>query len=400
MNRSALFLFSILFSLISISTILAQNAANYNESKVPDLILPDPFVSFKGKSIQTIQDWESIRRPEILQLFEENVYGKIPTDFDAITFKEVSESQNPYPDKAILKEVDITISRNGNTHAMRLNVFLPKSGKGPFPVFMLINHRTNDSSEKLIEDGYWSVSELIERGYATASFHAETVAPDDKIRFSDGVIGKLYPEHLSLPDGMRTLGGWAWGAMRAMDYFVQEESIDEKRAILVGHSRSGKAALWASANDTRWAVTISNESGCGGATLSKRKFGETVKVINTTFPHWFNDNFKAFNEKEELLPLDQHMIVSLIAPRAIYFSSAREDRWSDPKGEYLSMQLGSRVFSTIYGKAVSFPTEFESLKGPVLQPFAGYHIREGEHNLTWEDWSHYVDFVELQWNKK
>lgn len=399
MNRPTHFLFSILFSLISIPTIMAQNTANYDESKVPDLILPDPFVSFKGKSIQTIQDWESIRRPEILQLFEENVYGKIPTDFNAITFKEVKENQNPYPEKAILKEVDITVSRNGNTHTMRLNVFIPKSGKGPFPVFMLINYKPKDPSGKLVEENLWTVSELIDRGYATASFHAETVAPDDKIGFSKGVIGNLYPEHLSQPDGMRTLGAWGWGAMRAMDYFVHETSVDEKRAILVGHSRAGKAALWASANDTRWAVTIPNESGCGGAALSKRKFGETVQVINTSFPHWFNDNFKAFNGKEELLPLDQHMMVSLIAPRAIYFSSAREDRWADPKGEYLSMQLGSRVFSEIYKQKVSFPIEFESLKGPVLQPFAGYHIREGEHNLTWEDWSHYVDFVELQLKK-
>jgi len=396
MNRKFIFLFTNLFCLISISTIMAQNPANYDESKVPDLILPDPFVSFKGKSVQTIQDWESIRRPEILHLFEENVYGKIPTDFDEITFKEVTESQNPYPEKAIFKEIDITVSRNGNTHTMRLNVFIPKSGKGPFPVFMLINHRTKDPGGKLIDEDFWTVSELIDRGYATASFHAETVAPDDKIRFSEGVIGKLYPEHLSQPDGMRGLSAWGWGAMRAMDYFVHESSIDEKKAILVGHSRGGKAALWASANDNRWAVTISNESGCGGAALSKRKFGETVEVINTSFPHWFNDNFKAFNGKEELLPLDQHMMVSLIAPRAIYFSSAKEDRWADPKGEYLSMQLGSRIFSEIYGQKVSFPVAFESLKGPVLQPFAGYHIREGEHNLTWEDWSHYVDFVELQ----
>jgi len=379
---------------------MAQNTANYDEVRVPDLILPDPFVSFGGKSIQTIQDWESIRRPEILHLFEENVYGKIPTDFDEITFKEVTESQNPYPEKAIFKEIDITVSRNGNTHTMKLNVFIPKSGKLPFSVFMLINHRPKDPGGKLIEENFWTVSALIDRGYATASFNAETVAPDDKIRFSEGVIGTLYPEQLSQPDGMRALGAWGWGAMRAMDYFVHESSIDEKRAILVGHSRGGKAALWASANDTRWAVTISNESGCGGAALSKRKFGETVEVINTSFPHWFNDKFKAFDGKEELLPLDQHMMVSLIAPRAIYFSSAREDRWADPKGEYLSLQLGSRVFSEIYRQKVSFPTAFESLKGPVLQPFAGYHIREGKHDLTWEDWSHYVDFVELQFKRE
>lgn len=379
----------------SAMTLMAQTPANYDETKVPDLILPDPFVSLKGNPILTVKEWETIRRPEILRLFEENMYGQIPKDFDGITFTEVTKTQNPYPNTAILKEVDIAVSRNGKSHTMRLNVFIPKDGKGPFPVFLLIDHRPAEPKGKLVGEGYWAVKELIEKGYATASFHAETVAPDDKEKFTKGVIETLYPEQKDQKDGMRALGAWAWGAMRAMDYFENQPLIDAKRAVLVGHSRGGKAALWASANDTRWAITIPNESGCGGAALSRRKFGETFQVINTSFPHWFNDNFKAFNGKEELLPVDQHMLVSLIAPRAIYFSSAREDRWADPKGEYLSIKLGSRVYASIYGKDVSFPLDFEALKEPVIQPYAGYHIREGEHDLTLEDWKRFMDFAEL-----
>lgn len=388
----------LLFSLTM--NLMAQIPANYDESKVPDLILPDPFVSLKGNPILTVEDWENIRRPEILRLFEENVYGQISKDFDDISYSEVTKSQNPYPNTAILKEVDIRVSRAGKTHTMRLNVFIPKSGKGPFPVFLLINYKAADKSGKLVEEDFWVVEELIKKGYATASFHVETVAPDDKERFAEGVIRTLYPEQLGQKDGMRALGAWGWGAMRSMDYFESEPLIDAKRAVLVGHSRSGKAALWASANDPRWAVTIPNESGCGGAALSKRKFGETVQVINTAFPHWFNDNFKAFNGKEELLPLDQHMLVSLIAPRSVYFSSAREDQWADPKGEYLSMKLGSRVYSQIYGKTVKFPLDFEELKEPIIQRYAGYHIREGEHDLTLEDWKSYMDFVEMNLGKK
>ena len=388
----------LLFSLTM--NLMAQIPPNYDESKVPDLILPDPFVSLKGNPILTREDWENFRRPEILRLFEENMYGQVPKDFDDISFSEVTKSQNPYSNTAILKEVDIKVSRKGKTHSMRLNVFIPKSGSGPFPVFLLINYKPADPSGKLVETDFWVVEELVKQGYATASFHAETVAPDDKDKFAEGVIGTLYPEQLDQKDGMRALSAWAWGAMRAMDYFEKESLIDAKRAVLVGHSRAGKAALWASANDTRWAVTIPNESGCGGAALSKRKFGETVQVINTSFPHWFNDNFKAFNGKEELLPMDQHMLVSLIAPRAVYFSSAREDRWADPKGEYLSMKLGSRVYSQIYGKTINFPLDFEELKEPVIQPFAGYHIREGEHDLTLEDWKSYMDFVEMNLGRK
>lgn len=390
-----LFLF-IIFLILTYSFSMAQNNVNYDESKVPDISLPDPFISLRGQFISTQHDWENIRRPEILNLFRENVYGNIPTDFDQISFSEVHESKNPYPDKAILKEVNITVSRNGKSHTMRLNVFLPKAGKGPFPIFLLIDHRPKSEDRELIEEGYWSVSELIDRGYATASFHGETVAPDDNERFSEGILNTLYPEELTKADGMRTLGAWGWGAMRAMDYFEQDPLFDIKKSALVGHSRGGKATLWAAANDTRWTVAFPNESGCGGAAISRRKYGETVSVINSKFPHWFADNFKKYNNQEENLPVDQHMLATLIAPRAVYFASARGDQWADPKGEYMSLQLGSRVYSEIYKQKVSFPLAFEELNSPIIQPFAGYHIREGKHNLTWEDWEHFIEFAEIQ----
>jgi hypothetical protein len=393
------FSFLILFSFAT-TTLMAQIPANYDESKVPHLVLPDPFVSFAGNPIVTAEDWENIRRPEILRLFAENIYGQIPKDFESISFTEIKEKVNAYSDIAIFKEIEIIISRNGNNHKMRLNVFIPKEGKGPFPVFMLINHRYQEPLSELVETGFWPIVDLIENGYATASFDVDTVAPDDPEKFTEGILQTLYPEQLNKKDGMRALGAWAWGAMRAMDYFEREPLIDAGKAILVGHSRGGKAALWASANDARWAVTVSNESGCGGATLSRRKFGETVHLINNGFPFWFNDNFKEFNGKEEMLPVDQHMLVSLIAPRAVYFSSARGDRWADPKGEYLSIKLGSRIYPLIYGKEVGFPLDFEEQKEPIIQPFAGYHIREGKHNLTLEDWNNFMDFVNLNFGER
>ncbi|REG82730.1 glucuronyl esterase domain-containing protein [Algoriphagus antarcticus] len=387
------------FLLVNYSLSMAQTHVNYEESKVPDITLPDPFVSLRGKLISTQQDWEEVRRPEILNLFREYVYGNIPTDFDQISFSEVQESQNPYPEKATLKEVNITVSRKGKSHTMRLNVFVPKTEKGPFPIFLLINHRAEHADGNLVEKGYWPVSELIDRGYATASFHGETVAPDDAERFSEGILNTLYPEELTKADGMRTFGAWAWAAMRAMDYFEQDPLYDTRKSALAGHSRSGKATLWTASNDTRWSVVLANESGCGGAAISRRKYGETVAVINASFPHWFADNFKAFNHQEETLPVDQHMLATLIAPRALYFASARGDQWADPKGEYISMQLGSRVYSEIYNQDVKFPLDFEELESPIIQPLAGYHIREGKHNLTLEDWKHFMDFAEIHWKK-
>ncbi|GAB2499194.1 glucuronyl esterase domain-containing protein [Algoriphagus taiwanensis] len=381
-----------IFTLISL-TAMAQQEPNYEESKVPALVLPDIFLSEKGKWIRTQEDWESIRRPEIFRMFESEVYGKIPKDFDSMEFDLAQETPNPYPEIAELEEVDITVKRNGKSHTLRINLFLPKTGSKPFPVILLINYQPKYLDGRLNQEGFWPVKELIERGFATASFHAETVAPDKAETYQNGIISTLYPEQIGQADGLKAFGAWGWAAMRAMDYFEQHPKIDSKKSILVGHSRTGKTALWTSANDPRWTITYANESGCGGAALSKRKYGETVEAINRRFPYWFADNFRKYNEREEELPLDQHMLPGLIAPRAVYYSSAREDRWADPKGEYLGLSLGSRVFSEIYGKKAVFEQEFEELKGPVHLESVGYHIREGKHDLTWEDWRIFLEFV-------
>ena len=282
---------------------------------------------------------------------------------------------------------------------MRINFFLPKTGKGPFPVILLLNYLPKYPDGKLVDEAFWPVPELIKKGFATASFHAETVAPDLADSFQNGMISTLYPEQIGQANGLKALGAWGWGAMRAMDYFQQHPKVDSKKSILVGHSRTGKAALWASANDPRWAFTYANESGCGGAALSKRKYGETVGAINRRFPHWFADNFQKYNEKEEQLPLDQHLLPGLIAPRAVYYSSAKGDQWADPKGEYLGIQLGSRVASEIYGKKAVFEPEFEALEGPVHLESVGYHIREGKHDLTWKDWELFLEFWDFNWKR-
>ncbi|WP_075350335.1 glucuronyl esterase domain-containing protein [Algoriphagus marinus] len=388
-------LFSVAFLLAQIPMkLFAQNEANYDESKVPALILPDPFVSEKGFLIKSQDDWEKVRRPEIFDLFESEVYGILPKDFDKISFEVVSEKSNPYPDIAELEEVNIIVTRNGKSHTMRINLFLPKDKKTPTPIVLLINYLPAYPEGKLVDEAFWPVPELIKRGFATASFHAETVAPDLNETFLDGIISTLYPEQIGKANGMKAYGAWGWGAMRAMDYFSQHPKINSEKSVLVGHSRTGKAALWTSANDPRWAITYANESGCGGAAISRRKYGETVEAINTRFPYWFADNFKKYNGKEETLPIDQHMLPGLIAPRAIYYSSAKGDQWADPKGEFLGIKLGSRVYSEIYGKKVEFPDEFESLNSPIHQESVGYHRREGKHDLTWGDWEIFLEFVQ------
>jgi len=376
----------------------AQQNVNYDEAKVPDLVLPDLFVDFQGNRINTVDTWESKRRPELLGLFTRHVYGQLPSDFDQQSFEVVETPNHPHAEFADLKKVKIKVSRNSNSQTIHLQIYSPKTGKGPFPVFLLISHRDVEKLTGDPENQFFPIHQIVSRGYAAAIFDVEDVSPDDKIRFTDGILNKLYPEQLTLPDGMRGLSAWAWGAMRAMDYFETDESIDEQKASVVGHSRGGKAALWCGANDTRWAITVANESGCGGAALSKRKFGETIDRINTTFPYWFTDNFKKYNGLEENLPLDQHQLIASLAPRAVYVASAMEDSWSDPKGEYLSLKLGAKVYSEIYQIPISLPDQYYYSLHTIHQKSVGYHLREGKHDLTNYDWEKIIDFADIQFD--
>ncbi|MEJ7675396.1 MAG: prolyl oligopeptidase family serine peptidase [Chitinophagaceae bacterium] len=232
---------------------------------------------------------------------------------------------------------------------------------------------------------------MIDSGYAIAAFHVEDAAPDFKDRYQNGVL-QLYPEQLTAANGMKAIGAWAWAASRALDYFETDKAIDAKKVFIVGHSRGGKAALWAGAQDQRFAMVFSNCSGNTGAALSRRQFGETVKVINTRFPHWFANNYKKYNDNENALPVDQHMLIALIAPRPVYVTSASKDLWADPKGSYLSLKHAEKVYA-LYKKPSALTQTPPAINHPIIRSFLGYHNREGIHNLTAFDWNNFIRFA-------
>lgn len=393
MNTKNKFRFAsiIIFSLLLNITLKAQN---YDEALIGEYTLPELLVTQNKKEVTTVEQWEKVRRPEILKLFEDHVYGQVPEDFDNIRFKVTHQDKKAMDGKATLKQVAITVERNRNAVTINLVMFVPNKVKKPVPVFLVINHRgmkTMDATRQN-KDGFWPAEEVIEAGYAIAGFDVTDVAPDNKDKFAQGILEELYPEQLEMENGMRALGAWGWCASRAIDYFEKDKLIDAAKVISVGHSRGGKASLWHGAQDKRVAIAVSNESGNSGAALSRRNFGETVERITQTFPHWFCPNYRQYGGNEDKLPVDQHMLLALMAPHAVYVASAAGDLWADPKGQFLALKEALPVFE-LYGIRDTLPDEMPEVNRQIINSNTGFHNREGQHNMTPYDWQQFIRFA-------
>jgi hypothetical protein len=417
----------ILYCLLFIASCRQGKDANYDESKVPEYTLPELLVNADGSDVRTVEDWERIRRPEILDLFAEHVYGRVP-DGDYSQSNEIVVHQlNALDGLADRYEVQISIGRNDRVVSFNMLVFLPADAEEPAPLFMGYNRdgnhtihpdpgiRFTDGGEENNHEGQvttkqegsrgmdasrWPVEMILERGYGLATIYYGDIDPDYDDSFQNGVHPLFYDPGQNMPekDEWGSISAWAWGLSRAMDYLVTWGAIDPARVIVIGHSRRGKTALWAGASDERFSIVVSNNSGCGGAALSRREFGETVEHINTSFPHWFCRNFHGYNRRINELPVDQHMLIALIAPRPVYIASAEEDQWADPRGEYLSGFHAARVYNLYHPLVLdSVPPRIDA---PLIDTRIGYHVRSGGHDLTKYDWQQYLDFADRHLMKK
>jgi len=398
---------------------------NYYEDKVPKYTLPDALIMRDGTKVTNAPMWGMGRQPELLKLFRTYVYGRAPIGRpENMTFKVFDLEQKALGGLATRKQVTVNFTGKKDGPSMDILIYLPNAAKKPVPTFVILNFGGNqtmhsDPAIKLSQgwmrpggpgvvnnrateesrgrgSSSYPVEKILQRGYGLATIYYGDLDPDFHDDFKNGVHA-VFDE---LVDGKRAadawgaIGAWAWGLSRAMDYFQTDSDIDWRRIAVLGHSRLGKTALWAGAQDERFAIVISNNSGCGGAALSRRRFGETVESINKNFPHWFCENFKKYNGKEDDLPVDQHELIALVAPRPVYVASADEDLWADPRGEFLACKHAEPVYCLLRVKGLGVE-QMPNLDQPVQKGAIGYHIRSGGHALTEYDWQRYMDFADI-----
>ena len=420
------FLFCIVFFFEGLEIAAQDILINQDESKVPAYTLPDPLRRTDGNPVTDGKQWLHQQRAVLLKLFADNVYGRMPAKPGNMKFKIISVDSFALGGSAIRKQVTILFTNAASAPSMDLLIYLPKSAKGPVPVFMglnfygnqtihadsvirlsarwmmndekmgLVNNRATEASRGK-DAGKWAVEEIIKRGYGLATAYYGDLEPDHPDGWKTGIRTTLKTELSIHENEWGAIGAWAWGLSRIMDYLETDADIDAKKVVITGHSRLGKACLWAAANDERFAIVVSNNSGEGGAALSKRWFGETIEKINTSFPHWFAPAFKQYNKHPEKLPVDMHILLALMAPRPLYVASAADDWWADPKGEFLSAKNAEPVYS-LFGKKGLGVNAMPPVDHPVGETIR-YHIRTGKHDFTLYDWQQYLDFADKQFGR-
>ncbi|KAA5548425.1 glucuronyl esterase domain-containing protein [Adhaeribacter rhizoryzae] len=399
---------------------------NYDEAKVGTYTLPDPLRLPDGTAVTTARQWEQQARPDVLNLFKEHVYGQMPAKPAGLRFKIRNENKNALNGLATRKQVTIYFTPAADAPSMEVLLYIPNKVQGPVPAFVGLNFYGNQSihpdkgillptrwvnnnpkgvvnnkateASRGLQASRWPVEELMKQGFALVTAYYGDLEPDHVDGWKTGIRTTLNDELKIKEDEWGAIGAWAWGLSRIMDYLEKDKSINAGQVALTGHSRIGKAALWAAANDNRFALVISNDSGEGGAALARRNYGETIAQINRSFPHWFNPTYKNYNQAPEKMPVDQHMLLALMAPRPLYVNSALEDQWADPRGEFLSALQAEPVYQ-LYQKKGLGVTEMPPVEKPVGETI-GYHIRNGKHDINAYDWQQHIAFAQKHFKKK
>jgi len=417
--RRCPWLLLLLFSLVAVPAASPGQEppdTNYDESKVPKYELPDPLVCFDGRQVADAAMWRETRRPEILQAFARHVYGRTPEIKTRLRSEPIVADANVFDGLATRKQIRIRLLESDDAPWIDLLLYVPNKTRGPAPVFLGLNYGNQGihadpeivpSRNAVCQRGEharrWPLQMLLKRGYAVASFHGGDIELDrhgSGCRFTTEGWQKGI-RHFVVRQSGRTeladdewgsIGAWAWGLSRALDYLQTAPAIDAQRVAVFGHSRTGKTALWAGAQDERFALVISNNSGQGGASLARRRYGESVAASYSLSGIWYCRNYQKYGNNESALPVDAHLLIALIAPRPVYVASAEQDGWADPRGEFLAARHAEPVYRLL-GRTGLGVDEMPAVNQPIGRT-VGYHVRTGDHDMTPYDWERYLDFAD------
>ena len=394
---------------------------NNDEAKVKPYTLPNPLVCFDGRAVREVKTWREIRRPEILAAFETNVYGRIPPLSPRLKCVKRESDARALNGLATRHQVELQFFEEADAPKILLLMYVPNAAPKPVPVFLGLSYGNQGinadpaiipSPETVSTNAQhahrWPLEMILKRGYAVATFAGADIEIDQHGSGTDpkkratgwksgirGYAARKAGREEPADDEWGTLAAWAWGMSRVLDYFETDPAVNAKKVAVFGHSRTGKAALWAAAKDERFALAISNDSGEGGAALARRWFGETVAALPDI---WFARNYKLFAENVNALPVDQHLLIALIAPRPVYVASASKDSWADPRGEFLSALHAGPAYR-LYGLKGVGVSEMPSPDTPVGSAVR-YHVRTGGHDITPYDWEQYLSFADVHLREK
>lgn len=401
---------------------------NYDESKADNYTLPDPLILDNGKQVRTANVWYHERRPQLLHLFEENIYGRTPTRHDpyGIRYRVFNVDRKALGGTAFRKQVMIYFKRDESGPKMDMLMYLPAHAKGPVPLFLClsfsgVNAIADDPGVQIGEiwntrkktqvpawpvhnatSDQWPVEKILAHGYGIAVICYNDIEPDFiggypySVRTLFAKPGEMEQERA--PDAWGAIGAWAWGLSRAMDYLETDKTVNAKQVALVGQSRLGKTVLWAGAQDSRFAMVIDSCSGKAGASLLRHDYGETIKNLVLHWPYQFSPNFKNYIGGPDKLPVDSHELIALIAPRPVFLSTGSLDQWSDPRGTFLAAVAAGPVFNLLGAEGLD-ADKFPPLDNPIMHT-VGFDCHKEGHEITKADWDRFLEFANMHFRDR
>ena len=378
---------------------------NYDEDKVPPYTLPDPLVLQDGQPVRDAATWFNRRRPEILRLYEEDIYGRVPPRAPHVTFEVAQTDPKAMDGLAVFKLVLIHFGDKPDGPTVHLHLYLPAKATGPAPLLLHLVFFDNapvpgvtpppPAPGRRVFHEAGPIAAFLAHGYGYATLIYSEIQPDHPNTFNQGVIGlALAPGQTKpAPDEWGTISAWAWGASRVLDYLETDPAVDAKRVALIGHSRLGKTVLWASAEDPRFALIYSSCAGEMGSSLARRDFGETVDDMAANYGYQFAGNFQKYPGHWNDLPVDTHMLIALSAPRPVFITGGTLDQWSDPKGEFLGEVAAGPVYRLVGAHDLG-TTMLPPLDTPLISGDLGFLYHTGGHTIAPGDWMAFLDFAD------